>query len=172
MSFAIYPRIGSITRSNVKALLQADPVFNSLTDTQQNANINANAQRIGALRNSLSLSTYNFNTIGNADIDVEALDYSKYIRYAVIPAGITYEGTLYPSLTVIIEQGPSGFTSTLVVDTLTPGEVNFSSTGEFTNAILWDVNNAPVIVTRDNDNSITVDITNITDVFIFEIYRL
>jgi hypothetical protein len=172
MAFATYPLKGSVTLSNFKTLLEADTVFNSLSSTQQNALINSSTQRIAALRNSLSKIDYDFDTIGNADIDVETMGYTKYVRYAIIKAGTTYEGTEYLVDTVLLEQGPTSFTGAVTVDDSTPDQFSFISSGEFVLGTITDAHDAAVIVTRDNDNSITVNIVDLVDVCILEIYRI
>ena len=169
MSFATYPRKGSITRSNFKLLLESDSVFNKLSDSQQNALIDTAVQRIAAYRNSLSKTDYDFNTVGNPDISTLSLDYSKFAGYAIINAGITYKGTLYAVDTILVETAPTGFSSTLT-PTRVANLVTITSSGEFTNAILWDAYSAPVIVTREDDDTITVDVTDSLGVVIIEIF--
>ena len=170
MAFATYPRKGTITRANFKLLLESDSVFNQLSDSQQSVLIDTSIQKIAAYRNSLSKIDYEFDTVGNADIDIETMGYTKYVRYAIIDAGTTYEGTTYTPDTELVEQGPTGFTAALSivrdVDLIT-----IRSEGEFTNAILWDSFDANVIVTRVDDNTITVDVTNAEDVVIIEIFK-
>lgn len=170
MSFATYPRKGTITRANFKLLLESDSVVNQLSDNQQSVLIDAAIQRIAAFRNSLSKPDYEFDTVGNADIDVETMGYTKYVRYAIIDSGVTYEGTTYNADTILTEQGPTGFTGNLTtvrdVDLIT-----IRSEGEFTNAILWDAYANNVIVTREDDNTITVDVTDGDGVVIIEIFK-
>jgi hypothetical protein len=171
MSFATYPRKGSITRSNIKLLLESDAVFNQLSDAQQSVLIDASVQRIAAFRNKLSKTDFDFDTVGNADIDVETMGYTKYARYAIINASTTYEGTTYDVDIILVEQGPTGFANTINSSRL--GDVViFNSTGdEFTNAILWDAFSANVIITRVDDQYITVDVTDASDVTIIEIFK-
>lgn len=169
MSFATYPRKGSITRGNFKLLLESDAVFNRLSDSQQNALIDTAVQNIAAYRNSLSKTDYDFNTVGNPDIDIETLGYTKFIRYVIIDSGSDYKGVEYAVNTILVEQGPTGFTSNLTTDR-TLDLITITSTGEFTNAILWEAYSAPVIVTREDDNSITIDVTDSLGVVIIEIF--
>jgi hypothetical protein len=170
MAYATYPRKGTISMGNFKLLLESDSVFNQLSDAQQTSLVDTSVQRIAALRNSLSLSDYNFDTVGNADIDIDTLGFTKFVRYAIIDAGTTYEGTLYASNTILVEQGPTGF-SGAITDSRNVDVVTFSRTGEFTNAILWDVYGANVIVTRTNDDTIEVDVSEAESVVIIEIFK-
>jgi len=170
MAFATYPRKGTITRANFKLLLESDAVVNQLSDSQQSVLIDTSIQKIAALRNSLSKNDYEFDTVGNADIDVETMGYTKYVRYAIINAGTTYEGTLYTPDTILVEQGPTGFSAALNTSRLAD-VITITSTGEFTNAILWDAFSASVIVSREDDNTIEVDVTDAADVVIIEIFK-
>lgn len=170
MSFATYPRKGSISRGNIKLLLESDAVFNQLSDAQQSVLIDASVQRIAAFRNKLSKTDFDFDTVGNADIDIETMGYTKYVRYAIINASTTYEGTTYDVDTIVVEQGPTGYSAAL--DAVRDADViTFRSEGEFTNAILWDAYSANVIVERPDDNTITVDVTDASDVTIIEIFK-
>lgn len=171
MSFASYPRKGSITRIAFKTLLEADSVVNQLSDTQQNSLIDIAVHQVATLRNSLSLNDYNFDTMGNAQIDITALGYSKYVRYAIIEAGITYNGTLYDVATILVEQTASGFTGSITTGRL--GDVvTFTCTGQFTNDVLTDTHYAPVIVTNNPDNSRDIDVTNSDGVVIVEFFKI
>lgn len=172
MAFATYPRKGTITRANLKLLLESDAVFNQLSDSQQSVLIDTSIQKIAAYRNSLSKIDYEFDTVGNADIDVETMGYTKYVRYAIINAGTTYEGTTYADNTILVEQGPTGYSAALTSER-DADLITFRSEGEYTNAILWDCFDKNVIVTRADDNSILVDVEDaIDDVVVIQIFKL
>ena len=57
MANAIYPRKGTLTRGNVKTLLGADSIFNSLSDAQKNSVIDISVHKIASLRNKLLKSS-------------------------------------------------------------------------------------------------------------------
>lgn len=171
MAFAIYPRKGSITRIGIKTLLEADSVVNQLSDTQLNTLIDVAVHKVATLRNSLSLNDYSFDTMGNADIDVDILGYDKYVRYAIIDAGITYNGTLYASATILIEQAASGFAGAITTGRI--GDVvTFTRTGEFDATLLTDTHYAPVIVTNISNDAREIDVTNSDGVVIVEFFKL
>ena len=171
MAFATYTRKGSIARVNIKAMLESDSVFNQLTDTQQNTIIDSAVQQLAAYRNSLSKNDYNFDTVGNANIDVTLLGYTKYIRYIFVKSGGTYEGTTYGADTILIEQGPIGYTGAITTD-WTLDLVTLTSAGsEFTTAILWDHHFANVIITRVSNDEIEIDLTDADDVVTFELFK-
>lgn len=169
MALATYPRKGSIARSNVKALLETDSVFNQLTDTQQNTIIDSAVQRLAAYRNSLSKDDYKFDTVGNPDIVVVTLEYAKYVRFALINAGTTYKSVLYSEDTILEEAAASGFSGPIADDWV--GEVvDFSCDGEFDSALLTDTHYAPVIVTNVSNDRRQIDVTNSDGVVIVEFF--
>jgi len=169
MALATYPRKGSIARSNVKALLETDSVFNQLTDTQQNTIIDSAVQRLAAYRNSLSKDDYKFDTVGNPDIVVTILEYAKYARYVIIEAGVTYKNVLYAAATVLEEQAATGFSNPITNSRLA-NVVEFSCAGEFDSALLTDTHYAPVIVTNVSNDRRQIDVTNSDGVVIVEFF--
>lgn len=65
----IFPRKGTTTLEEVRVMLAVDPVFNALSEAEQNNFINNAAQQVADLRNNEGKEDFNADT---ADIDLVA----------------------------------------------------------------------------------------------------
>lgn len=166
---ATYTRKGSYTRSVIKTLLGADTIFSTLSDDVKNALIDIGVQRIASLRNSLSKPDYLFDTTGSTDVLAVAVGFSKYIRFVFIDAGQTYNGQLYPSDTILLEQS-IGWTSDPTTSRTRDIVTITSSSGEFVAGAIVVPSDYNIGWTRDSNSQFTVDLTNSPGVVVFVIY--
>lgn len=170
MANAIYPRKGTLTRGNVKTLLGADSIFNSLSDAQKNSVIDISVHKIASLRNKLLKPDYDFDTSGNSDVLSSAVGYLKFASYIFIEAGTTYNSVLYASNTVLESSPPSGWTS----DPTTSRVSDIISVLSSANELLADTQvtvNGEVTYERIDDGEIQFDVSGSTGVVAVEIYR-
>lgn len=65
----IFVRKGVLTLSEARTMLATDPVFTSLTETEQNTFINNAVQEVSILRNNQEKEDYNADSV---DIDLVA----------------------------------------------------------------------------------------------------
>ena len=65
----IFSRKGIITLEEARTMLNADPVFDVLSETEQNTFINSAVQQVADLRNNEGKEDYNADTV---DIDLVA----------------------------------------------------------------------------------------------------
>ena len=63
----IFSRKGIITLEEARTMLNADPVFDVLSETEQNTFINSAVQQVADLRNNEGKEDYNADTV---DIDL------------------------------------------------------------------------------------------------------
>lgn len=63
----IFPRKGVLTLEEARTMLNADPVFDNLSETEQNTFINSAVQQVADLRNNEGKEDYNADTV---DIDL------------------------------------------------------------------------------------------------------
>ena len=98
-----YTPIGSFTLSEIKSLCSVDPVFNKLSDSQQNSVINQSIQELGAKLNKLSKDTYRFDSTGDADLVLAPTSSSlsgNFTNY--IQIDVASDGTITPNTTTSI----------------------------------------------------------------------
>lgn len=68
MADKTYTRLSSVTLADFRDQLTVDPVFNSLSESQQNTVINAAIDQYNEKSNLLGLDEYKFNAVSDADL--------------------------------------------------------------------------------------------------------
>lgn len=174
---ATYTRKGNYTLSTIRTLLSENSVFDSLSETAQNAIINNSVQKIASLRNSLGLDDYNFDTASAGSVFSGSfdgyVDFTKYLRFTVIEAGETHKGTLYAANTILTEES-YGFTVAPTITRSTEGSdifINVTSSGEFSGAAMVNPNNRDITWDGSDPDDIEINIAATLGVVTIEIYE-